>query len=101
PSGLRALSAAERCSLRSALVRGEAHSVRDIRYEIAISINPKFIDRLGREGDVGGGARWVHAGRRMDVHNQDRFVGIPGLRESIQVSKIEAGIPVGKAKVRT
>ena len=37
----------------------------------------------------------------MDVHNQDRFANIPGLGECVQVSKVEAGIAVGKAKVRT
>jgi hypothetical protein len=37
----------------------------------------------------------------MHVHNQDRFANIPWLGECIQVSKIEAGIPVREAEVGT
>jgi hypothetical protein len=37
----------------------------------------------------------------MYIHNQDRLAGVPRLGEGIQVSKVEAGIAVGKAKVRT
>jgi F0F1-type ATP synthase membrane subunit c/vacuolar-type H+-ATPase subunit K len=35
----------------------------------------------------------------MHVHNEDRFAGIPRLRESKQIGEVEAGIPVGEAKV--
>ena len=37
----------------------------------------------------------------MHVHNQDRLARVPGLGEGIQVSKVEAGVAVGKTKVRT
>jgi hypothetical protein len=37
----------------------------------------------------------------MYVHNQDRFAWVPGLGKSIQVSKIEARVPVREAKVGT
>jgi hypothetical protein len=37
----------------------------------------------------------------MDVHNQDRFANIRWLGECIQVSKIEASVPVGEAIVGT
>ena len=77
----------------------EAHPVRDIGYVIAVRINPKFINRLGREGDVGGGPWRVDAGGRMHVHNQNRFASIPRLRESIQIGEVQAGIAVGESKV--
>src|SRR6266481_4803150 len=37
----------------------------------------------------------------MHVHNQDRLASIPRLGEGVKVSKIEAGVPMGKAIVRT
>src|SRR6185295_14370120 len=37
----------------------------------------------------------------MHVHNQDRLAVIPRLGEGIKVSKVEAGVPMGKAIVRT
>ena len=85
PSGLRALNAAKRRRLRPALGGLESHAERDIGHVIAVSIDPKFINRVGREGDVSGRPGRVHAGRRVHVHNQDRLAGIPRLRESIQV----------------
>src|SRR4029077_3614839 len=99
PSGLRALSAAKSRGLSPVLGGREAHPVRDIGYVVAVRINPKFINRLGREGDVGGGSWRVHADGRMHVHNQDRFASIPRLWESKQIGEVQAGIPVGESKV--
>ena len=99
PGGLRAFNAAKRRGLRPVLGGREAHPVRDIGDVIAVRINPKFINRLGRKGVVGGRPRRVDAGGRMHVHNQDRLAGIPRLRESIQIGEVQAGIPVGEPKV--
>src|SRR5208282_657836 len=88
PSGLRALSAAKGRSLRPALGGREAHSVRDIGDGVAVRIDLKFINRLGREGDGGGGPGRVHAGGRMHVKNEDRLASIPRLGESIQIGEV-------------
>jgi hypothetical protein len=37
----------------------------------------------------------------MNVHNKDRLASIPRFREGIQIGKVEAGVPMGKAIVRT
>jgi hypothetical protein len=37
----------------------------------------------------------------MHVHDQDRLARIPRLREGVQVSKVEAGVSVREAIVRT
>ena len=55
PSGLRALNPAKRRGLRPALGGRDAHPVCDIGDVIAVRINLKFINRLGREGVGGGG----------------------------------------------
>jgi hypothetical protein len=82
-------------------VKRTRYAVRDIGDGVAVRVNLEFIDRFGREGFFRRGPGWVYTGGWMHVHNQDRFANIPGLGECIQVSKIEAGIPMGKAIVGT
>ena len=37
----------------------------------------------------------------MNVHNQNRFATITSLREHIQIGEVQAGVAMGKRKVRT
>src|SRR5882757_7840196 len=59
--GLYAFNTAQGRSLRPALAGREAHTVCDIGDEIAVHVNLKFIDRVGRKGLVCRGPGRIHS----------------------------------------
>src|SRR6185437_15692378 len=68
---------------------------------ITVGVNLELIQRFRREGLVGRGTAWVYTNGRVRVNNKDGLARISRLGEGIQVSEIEARVPVGKAKVQT
>jgi len=90
-------------SARSVLVGREEHAVCNIRDEIAVSINLQFVYYIasGAKGTavLGPGGFTPSDGCTFMIRID--LAASPGLGEGIQVSKIESGVPMGKAIVRT
>src|SRR5882762_8853324 len=47
-----------------------------------------------------GGPRRILAGGEMNVHDQNRLPSVSRLGKGIQISKVQTGVPLGKAEVR-
>src|SRR4029077_12236966 len=98
---LCALNAAQRRRLRTTLGGREAHPVRNVSDGIPVRVNLELVKRLGSEWLRGSRSRRNQAGRRVDVHDQNRLASIARLRKGIQISEVQTRVRAGEPKVGT
>src|SRR5207237_8055423 len=76
-----------------------ADQVSNISYCINSSVNLELVHRCGREGLDGSGPRGALGGRRVHIHDQNRFLRISRFGKGIQISEVQPGVPKRKAEV--
>jgi hypothetical protein len=71
----------------------------DIGDGVAVCVDLKLVERLGREWLRRRRSGRLQADGRVDVHDEDRLTGISRLGEGIEVGEVEAGVPIGEPEV--
>src|SRR5262249_34767822 len=70
-------------------------------HRITVRVDPEFVERLWREGLGSGEAWWIHDGRWVHVHHQDRLARVAWFGERIKICEIQACVSAGEVKVGT